>query len=348
MTSKERVLRAMEHQETDRIPIGFNYGSQEMMNVLMSRMKVSNYDELLKVLNVDTRRLPPLVYNGEQRYYKGEKADYWGVTEKALKDGDSSKLCPFAEVASVDEVEAYKWPSPDDFYDAHNISEYIEAYKDYAIIASVWAGIFHNYIWMCGFENALILLRTQPDVAHAIIRHIADFWIGYARKVLEIGRGRIDIVDSYNDFGSQLCLIMGPDLTKKFFLPELKRFYDMAKEYDAKGFLHSCGSVETIIPELVEAGVEILDPVQVSAAGMSPENLKAKYGNIITFHGGIDTQHVLPKGSVEDVREEVNRVIDILGNGGGYILAGSQAFENDIPVENIVAMYDEAVKKRLR
>ena len=251
-------------------------------------------------------------------------------------------------MSSVDEVEAYKWPSPDDFYDVYDIGGQVEAYKDYAIHANVWAGIFHNYIWMCGFENSLVLLHTQPEVAHAILSHITDFWIGYTKKVLEIGKGRIDMVDSYNDFGTQIDLIMSPDMLREFILPELKRFYDMVKGYSSKGYLHSCGSIVSIIPELVKTGVDILDPIQVSASGMSPENLKSKFGNIITFHGGIDTQYVLPGGSTADVRNEVNRVIDILGNGGGYILAGSQAFEKDIPVENIVAMYEEATKKRLK
>ncbi len=130
MKPKERILRSINHQEIDRIPIGFNWGSQEEINALMSYLRVTNNDELLNALNVDIRWLPPLVYKGEQRYYKGEKADYWGLTEKALKDGDSSNQCPFAEVSSIDEVEMYKWPSPEDFYDVYKISDALEKYKD--------------------------------------------------------------------------------------------------------------------------------------------------------------------------------------------------------------------------
>ena len=345
MTPRERVLKGIDHQETDRIPIGFNWATSELVNKLKAYYKVSDNEGLQKAMHVDIRRLSPLVYCGEQRYHMGEKADYWGITEKALKDGDSSNQCPFAEISSVDEIEAYKWPSPDDFQDVHNIAGEIEAYKDFAIHGAVWAGIFHNYLWMCGFENCLVYLHAQPEVARAIVRHITDFWIGYTRKVLEIGKGKIDIIDSFNDFGTQIDLIMSPEMTRKFILPELERFYAVAKEYSAKAYLHSCGCVTPIIPDLVNIGVDILDPVQVSARGMSPENLKAKYGADITFHGAIDTQHVLPEGSVDDVRNEVDRVVRILGESGGYILAGSQAFENDIPVENVVAMYDQAAKK---
>ncbi|MBT3275905.1 MAG: hypothetical protein HN368_22340, partial [Spirochaetales bacterium] len=218
---------------------------------------------------------------------------------------------------------------------------------DFAIHGAVWAGIYHNYIWMCGFENSLVYFYSEPEFARAILRHITDFWIGYTRKVLEIGKGRIDIVDSFNDFGTQIDLIMSPEMTREFILPELKRFYSLVKEYSAKTYLHSCGCVVPIIPDLVKIGVDILDPVQISARGMSPENLKSNYGADITFHGAIDTQHVLPEGSVDDVRNEVDRVIRILGESGGYILAGSQAFEDDIPVVNIAAMYEEASRVKL-
>ena len=129
MTPRERVLRGIDHQETDRIPIGFNWATSEFITKLKSYYRVSDKEGLLKAMDVDIRRLSPLVYCGEQRYFMGEEADYWGMTGRALKDGDSSNQCPFAEVSSVDEIDAYKWPSPDDFKDVHNISEEIEDYQ---------------------------------------------------------------------------------------------------------------------------------------------------------------------------------------------------------------------------
>jgi uroporphyrinogen decarboxylase len=344
MTPRERVLLSIDHQDVDRVPIDYNGSCAALTDNLFRHYKVSSLDELLQALHVDIRRLPPLVYQGEQRYHHGVKADYWGVTEGALNAGDSSNPSPLAEITSVDEIEAYPWPSPDDFHDVNNIASHIDRYEGYAIHAAVWAGIFHNYIWMCGFENCLVYMHTMPDVAKAILRHITDFWIGYTKKVLEIGQGRIDLVDSFNDFGTQISLIMSPAMLREFILPEIERFFRVAKNYGAKGYLHSCGCVVPVIPELVAIGVDILDPVQVSAKDMTPENLKRSFGKIVTFHGAIDTQHILPEGSVDDVRREVSRVIQILGQSGGYILAGSQAFEIDIPVANIVAMYDQAYR----
>lgn len=344
MTAKERVLRAIKHQETDRVPIDFNGATATLNAQLLKLYRADDNEQLLKAMHVDVRRLHGLTYVGEQRYANGEKADFWGVSQTAMNDGDSSALSPFANVTTVDEVEAFKWPSISDFADLNDIDAQLDAYRDYAVNACTWSGIFHNYIWMCGFENCLVYMHTQPDVARAILRNITDFWISYTTKILEIGKDRIDMVDSFNDFGMQSGLLMSPDMLKEFILPELKRYFDATKIYGAKGYLHSCGSVESIIPELVRIGVDILDPMQVSAKNMSPEYLKEQYGGMITFHGGIDTQHVLPEGTPDEIRNEVRRIINIMRPDGGYILAGSQLFEVDIPAENVMAMYREAAK----
>lgn len=338
MKSKERVMRAINHEETDRIPFSFPGASDGTTRRLMSFVKVSDYEDLMRLLNVDTRLTNWMIYKGEKRYYNGEDADHWGITPKAYNDGDSSNQCPLRDVTSIDEVESYQWPSPCDFYGNHIDSE-LDAYKDYAIIGGLWAPIYHNFAWLCGYENALVNLHIQPEVSKAIIRHITDFWVGYAEKLLELGKGRFSMLDCYNDFGTQIDLIMSPDMFREFFKPELKRLFDVIKSYGAKVFFHSCGSIAALIPDLIEIGVDVLDPVQANASGMSPEILKNKYGNQITFHGGIDTQHLLPEGTVEEVRLEVNRVVRIMSRGGGYILSGSQMFEDDIPVENITAMY---------
>jgi uroporphyrinogen decarboxylase len=205
----------------------------------------------------------------------------------------------------------------------------------------LWAPIFHNLTWICGFENTLVNLKLEPEISKALIRHVTDFWIDYTRKLLECGKGRIDIVQNCNDFGAQNGLLIGIDTFREFFKPELKRLYDAIKEYGAKVMQHSCGAIEPIIPDLIEIGMDILNPVQVSATDMEMEVLAEKYGNNVTFYGGIDTQHVLPEGPIDRIRLETRRAIGTLGRGGGYILSPSQAFEPDIPVNHLLAMFDE-------
>ncbi|MGQ9513496.1 MAG: uroporphyrinogen decarboxylase family protein [Thermoproteota archaeon] len=136
--------------------------------------------------------------------------------------------------------------------------------------------------------------------------------------------------------------MMSLSLWKEFFKPRLAKLYGLGKRYGCKIMQHSCGSIRRIIPELIEIGLNILDPIQVRAVGMDPRELKSTYGNKIAFHGAVDTQRTLPYGRSEDVRQEVRMLIDTLGDGGGYILSGSQDLLPDIPVENILAMYDEA------
>ncbi len=246
----------------------------------------------------------------------------------------------------MDEVEAYPWPSIDDF-DGSDLERQLDEHSDFAIIGGVWAPIFHQVAWLCGLEDTFVNLIAQPEVTEALIRHVTDFWVEYTRKTLQIARGKIDIVENCNCFGGQTGLIMSDESFRRYMKPALKRLYDVIKEFDVKVFQHSCGAIAPIIPDFIEIGADILNPVQVSARGMDPEILKNSFGDQLTFCGGIDTQEVLPFWSADEVRREVRRIIGILGENGGYIVAGSQALEDDIPVENILAMFDEAKKVRV-
>ena len=347
MKSKERVLRAINHKEIDRVPFGIFGTSPENEERIRKGINASSIEDMYRKLGIDVWHFfTPLKYVGEQQYYHGEKTDFWGITKAAYDDGDSSNQCPLRKASSVDEVESYKWPSIDDFVEG-DLENLIEDHREFAIEAGLWAPIFHNLTWLCGFENTLVNLKIEPDFSKALISHVTDFWVAYARKLLEAGKGRIDIVQNCNDFGTQNGLLIGIDTFREFFKPALKRIYDVIKEYDAKVMQHSCGAIEPIIPDLIEIGVDIINPVQVSASGMNIVKLKEKYGDKVTFYGGIDTQHVLPEGPEEKVREETRKVLKLFGNKGGYILAPSQGIEPDISVKHVVAMFDEGKKYKI-
>jgi len=338
MNSRERVIRTLNFQETDRVPLDFG----GRLNDLMRHYNAPDADTVKGILGIDFRQMGWLfhTYRGPERTVNGYAADYWGVP-KECGVGDTNVLCPLSEIMSVDQVEGYAWPSADDFcYDS--VESDIDAIKDYYVTANVWAPFFHNFTWLCGFENSLMYLASEPEITKSMLRNIMDFWLEYTRNVLERGRGRIDCVGNYNDFGSQKGMIMSPKTWRTFFKPELKRLYDLIKGHGAKVFQHSCGAVAEIIPDLIEIGVDILNPVQVAADGMDPGFLGREFGGKIVFHGGIDTQHVLPKATEAEVRAEVGRIIRTLGEKGGYILCGTQEFMDDIPIGNIVAVYEEA------
>lgn len=338
MNSKQRALRTLNFEETDRVP----FDLQGREKALMAYFRVDTLEGLYECLGIDFWRIKLPPYIGPKRYVNGMEANYWGVPY-ACNEGDSSYLCPLREVDTVDEVEAYQWPSAKDFYYDY-IERDIDQHEEFCIIGGTWAPIFHNCTWLCGLENTLVNLALKPDVSKAIIRKITDFWIDYTRNVLDKGNGKIDVVYNCNDFGGQNGMLMSPDTWRTFFKPEFKRFYDLIKSYGVKVMQHSCGSIRPIIPDLIEIGADILDPIQVRAKDMEISELASEFGGRIVFHGGVDTQYILPRGSEHEVRAEVRRIIKCFEDKGGYVLCGSQDYIDDIPVENIVAIYDEGAK----
>jgi uroporphyrinogen decarboxylase len=172
-----------------------------------------------------------------------------------------------------------------------------------------------------------------------------DFEVEVTRRFLEACDGLLDIAYFGNDFGTQRGLFISPAHWERFFRQPLKRFFDVSHEHGCKVMKHSCGAVRAIIPSLIADGVDILDPVQVRAAGMGLPELVRDFGDRLAFHGGVDTQRTLPFGTPADVRAEVRSYLDLTRDRGGYILTSSQNFIADIPDANILAMYDENLSR---
>ncbi|MGE5527536.1 MAG: uroporphyrinogen decarboxylase family protein, partial [Patescibacteria group bacterium] len=154
--------------------------------------------------------------------------------------------------------------------------------------------------------------------------------------------GRIDFLHIADDYATQRGLLMSLAMWREFFREPTRRLVEMAHAFGAKVLFHCCGAVHDLIPELIELGIEVLDPVQTSACGMEPARLKEEFGRSLAFHGGVNTQHTLPHGTVEDVRREVFRLRETLGRGGGYIMAPCHLIQSDVPLENILALYEAA------
>ncbi len=342
MDSKERVLRAINYQETDRVPVGIFGTAKDYQEGLAKYINASSIEEMHKILGIDIwHGGGGLHYTGEERYYNGEKTDIWGIPISGYLQGDPGKKGPLREVSSIDEVEAYKWPSVDNF-SSEGLLERIEEHSYFAVEGGIHAPIFHLFTWLCGQERALMSLLTEPDLSKAIIGKITDFYVGYLKIVLQAGKGKIDIIENCNDFGTQRSMFMSPDTFREFFKPALKRIYDITKEYGAKVMQHSCGAIDPIIPDLIEIGVDILNPIQVAADNMNICDLHRKYKGKLTFYGAIDTQELLPKGPIDKIQKEVRKTIDLFGKEGGYILSGSQGFIEDISYDHALAMFEEA------
>ena len=195
---------------------------------------------------------------------------------------------------------------------------------------------------ICGMQRGLFLMGARPDLIHAMVGHIGEFLEEYYRRIAQAGRGYIDFLAFGDDFASQSGMMINPDHWRDYFLPLWKRLFAIAHDHDMKALMHSCGSIRPVLGDLIDAGLDVFDVVQVTAQGMEPEGLKRDFGAHVTFYGGVDTQHVLPMGTPDQVRQEVRRLIDTLGRGGRYILASMHLLMDDVPFENVLAMYDEA------
>jgi uroporphyrinogen decarboxylase len=346
VNSRERVLLAIQHKKTDRAPADYE-AHQEVTDALIARLGVADREELLQALHVDMRRIWFDYYQPET----GPDADgymrtMWGVRYRDVNPGDGQPnwISPFDEDTTVEDVHAHPWPDPAAL-DYTTIRPQCERYYGtYATYGAPWSPFFHEVGWLIGQERFYVWMGTKPEVTEAIIQHVVDYEVEVTRRFLEAAGGMLDITYFGNDFGTQRGLFIGPRMWQRFMRPYLKRFFDVSHAYGCQVMKHSCGAVREIIPYFIEDGVNILDPVQVRAEGMGLAGLVRDFGARLTFHGGVDTQHTLPFGTTEDVRAQVRGYLDVTRERGGYILCGSQEFIEDIPLDNILAMYDENVR----
>ncbi|MFI4911911.1 MAG: uroporphyrinogen decarboxylase family protein [Sedimentisphaeraceae bacterium JB056] len=354
MTSRERFLAAVNHKQPDRAPIDY-LASPQADRAIKDYYGIKTEAELLDIIGSDFYYLSCRDISQNESslpFYRGLCA---GVIN------DNERVCPFgikwqrgaydSKFAVDDAIESplknaqtekdildYQWPKISDF-DFSGFNEEIEANKERVIIGGFWSGILGDCYRMHGFENFLLNIAMNPTMIKTLINRMTDFYLELNNHLFEQFKGRIDVWFFGNDLGSQAALLFSPQMLSEFFIPGFKKLADNAKSYGLKVMMHSCGAISEIIPLLIEASVDIIDPVQVTATGMDPQKLKSELGDKITFHGGIDTQQLLPYGTPQQVKMEAKRILDIMTPGGGYIYAPSQILGPDIPAENVAAMY---------
>ena len=256
--------------------------------------------------------------------------------------------------ATIEELSQYPWPQPDlpgRGEGAEKNAKRLFEETDLALLGRFGGPITETALYLLGMENWMIRLAKDPDFIWALLEKITDIQISFDRIGLEATAKYLQIYKaSGEDLGMQTGPLYSPKMFEKQLLPHLKRRFNAARDYlqeanpTVKLMLHSCGSIRKFIPDLIEAGVDIIDPIQPHAAGMDSVELKRDYGDRITFHGGIDIQEVLPFGSEEDIETEVIKRIQALGSGGGYILAPAHNVQADVPPKNLVSMYQAAIR----
>ncbi len=346
---KERVLTVINREKPDRIPLDFsaNAGLQE---ILYNQLPINDYYDMLHYFHSDIFDMRGVVdpeYHGKKpfkiQHPDGVFENYWGMKTRIMETatGPEESYCefPLADFTTIEELESYPWPSVDDF-DFTTISSRLKKWEEFAIMAS-GVSIFQHPSFLRGLDNLLVDFLINTEIADYIMDKFTNFYLEYFDKLLTATKGQITILRIADDLGMQDRLLISPEVFKHFFIPRLKKFTDMAHSHGVYVMNHSCGSIVPFIGDLIDIGVDILDPIQVTAKGMDPELLKERFGNNLCFHGGVDTQYLLTTGTVDEVRKQVHNLVQTLGKGGGYILSPSHVLQTDVPLANIEALYQE-------
>jgi uroporphyrinogen decarboxylase len=369
MTPRERVLAAVSHKQPDRVPIDLGgtrdsslvveayekvkqYFGVEDQNPLCDRMmRVVHVDEqILKKLDIDTRAVFPggplkgLAQEMGPRKYR----DAWGVV-RVHPEGSyyyDQRESPLSGEISINDIVQYPWPDPDDPGLVRGLKErvaWIRENTDCAAILTLPAPFVHLSQYLRGFEDWFCDIMLNPKRLEALFDAVLEITLQIAKHQLaEVGR-EVDIIICADDLGAQTGLQMSYEKYVQLIKPRHEKFFRQVHEMTpAKLLLHTCGSVARIIDDLIEIGVDILNPVQPSAAGMNPIELKKKYGSRLAFWGGPDAQKTLPFGSVADITKMVEDLVEGMGAGGGFVLSSCHNIQPDVPLENILTLFRHA------
>jgi len=356
MTSRQRVLAALNREETDRVPFcwgfGFNDPLPERIGALLGISDREQVKQMLARAEDIARIFPRYIGPSDRNVRKdGIYTDDWGRQSRFVSFGeggyDETVCSPLADAETVEEIDAYPYPDPD-WYDYDSINDEIDRANANGEKAIRFGNVnpFEQASWLRGFETILMDTAAEPELVHAMMRRTTDFYLEYLRRALEAAKGRIDIVFTADDLGGQTGLLLSPESIREFILPYHREINDLVHSYGAKVMYHSCGSCIRAVDMLIECGVDVLESLQFYTADMTPEALKDGFGDRIGFHGGISVQKTLVTGTPDDVRREVEHLTRVLGKGGGFILAPAHMVQAGTPPENILAAAEAAGRLR--
>lgn len=373
MTPRDRILSALKHAEPDRVPLDLgSTGATTITVKAYERLRaylglavesppvlwsfrsttVIPDEATLRHLDVDARPvlLGSPVGRPDRKLSEDMFLDEWGVLW--TRHGASHFINsdgPFASLTdpAPQDLEKHNWPEPLDpgrFQGLRERARKLHEETDYAVVLNLSNGPVHQCQYVRGYGTWLEDLLLRPVFAEALMDRVADILIQIANRALEEAGAYVDLVTFGDDIATQNATLVRPDLYRKMIKPRHKALADTIHRHGKPLLYHSCGSVYTLVRDLIEVGIDALNPVQVSAAEMATDRLKREYGSDLAFWGGIDTHRVLPRGTPAEVTEEVKRRIDDLHGNGGYVLSAVHNIQPEVPPENVVAMYQAGLE----
>ncbi len=332
LTRKERVLAAIGHEETERIPYGImwvpaignqlaeHYGTTHLHDAVSNHVYIVG-GAAKKPLYADPAKHGPTIID-----------DFGVVWETTRRDRGHVLEYPLNEPR----LSGYQFPDPDAPGRFDGLAEAVARHAD-MFVAGVSGDLWERASFMRPLDALLVDLYVNPGFVHELLDELCEINLRTLTRLMELP---IDAVFISDDYGNQRQLMMSPDHWREFVRPRLARILDLARSGGLNTMLHSCGCVTEIIPDLIEIGLDVLHPIQPEA--MDVFALKREFGRDLTLWGGISTQRTLPRGTPEEVRAEVCEKAQRLGEGGGYILEPGITVQEDVPLENVLALIDQA------
>jgi len=358
MTSRERAIKAINHEEPDRIPIDL-WVTSEVQKRMMDYWGFDEWEDCLQFLGVDFRYWRGSSYLGPKLEIleDGSRKDLWGVPRRIVKYGEGEwwggsykevTFSPLASAKSVEDINNYDhWPSAD-WWDYSTVSEQIKTIRERARDVFIWNGgdrldrtaQLKPMMYLRGVQETFIDLAIHPEIVEAIVAHIYEYFMDYNRRTYEASKGLIDGFFCGDDMGTQTGPMISVEMYRRYFKKRFGNYIALAHEYSLPVMYHTCGSVYKLIPEFVDCNLDVLQSLQPQAKDMDLCTLKKEFGDVLAFQGGGDIQQVLPRGSPSDVRNMVRRLADCGAPGGGYIFGTAHNIQPDTPIENIVALFE--------
>lgn len=354
MTSRERLVKAINHQETDRPPVycsivpqlaaslseHFGIPCEPALDSPMSGNRISWQDLMIR-LGSDCVCIASCAPDNHPTVTRedGLIINEWGIGMRNHGLYDDFELHPLAHVTSVEEIDAYPFPDVNAPGRFRHAEATVKKYgKDYGIIGDLECSIFETSWYLVGLEKLFMDMAMEEPYVDALFDKVAHFHTEVGKRLVELGA---DVIWCGDDLGSQTGPMISVDMFDRYFAPRIEKMFAEFKKInpDVKVAWHSCGSILPFIPRFIDVGLDILNPIQPLATGMEPQWLKDTYGDKLTFFGGICVQELLPKGTPEEIIAEIKRRASVLSKGGGYILAPAHNMQADTPLENIFAFF---------
>ncbi len=369
------MLAALSHREGDRLPL--DIGSVQVTGIhvdayrglrsalglretgatlcdSIQRLALPD-DDFIARLGVDVRGLYPLnshnwnVVEAEAGDY-WEYHDEWGITHRRSRPGglyhSVFKVPLPGPGLTVRDIERQPWPDLGDERRIEGLRERAQAYRSAGfavLLKDPFAGIFEMSQRIIGMEELLMTMAAEPEIAEALFDKMLELKLAFWEMALPRLGDLVDVVSYADDYGTQTSQIISPAMFRELVKPRVKILFDAMKRLapGARRFFHSCGNVRPLLPDFIEIGTQILNPVHISATGMEPAALKRDFGaDLVFWGGGVDTQGILPRGSPDEVRDDVRKNIEALAPGGGFVFSSVHNIQSDVPPANIVAMVE--------